>query len=155
MVLEHDYPMTRTQVTVMVVGLVIMAAVGIALFGGLLPGVKPDLNFPSEVTINGQLYHFARSSLHTPLFSNQSQPWNVSFENVSFEFWLTNWYSWFGGVVHGVGTEVNGTAYAFEIGATTANGSRSPLYLSPDGAFGVAWPGGLTGGTYVDLLVRL
>jgi len=73
---------------------------------------------------------------------------------VTFELWLTNWYSVTGGVVHGIGTEPNGTSYPFVLGAYESNGSRPSLYLSPDFEFGVWWAGGIIGGFYVQLLVE-
>lgn len=154
MVLDRDYPVSRLQVVILVVGLLVMAGIGVALFGGYLPGIHPDYAQFNVVTIDGHSYHLTQSLLHTPLFSNHTAPWNVSFENVTFELWLTDWFSVTGGVVHGIGTEPNGTAYPFVLGILAANGTRQTLYLSPDAQFGVSWRGGFVVFPYVTLLVE-
>lgn len=152
--IDRDYPMTRRQVAILVVGLAVMAAVGITLFGGFLPGIHPNLS--TDITsIRGIQYYDEFSALHDPLFSNSTSPWNVSFHNVTFELWLTNWYSGSGGVVHGVGTEPNGSAYAFVLGTVLPNGTREQLYLSPDLDWGAWWAGGIVGGFWVQLYVRM
>lgn len=153
MVLDRDYPMTRTQVRILFVGLVIMVAIGIALFGGYLPGIKPNLSGPAIAMVNGHPYYTEASPLKIPFLTNSTPPWNVSFRNVTFELSLSDWYSATGGIVRGTGSEVNGTRYSFELGELLANGSRAQLYLSPDGVFGVGWGGGWLGGFTAELLV--
>jgi hypothetical protein len=152
--MDRDFPMSRRDVGILVVGLVILMAVGIALFGGLLPGIHPNLAIPDVVTVQGHQFYVEVSPLHVPFFANQTSPWNVTFRNVTFRLWLTNWYSATGGVVHGVGTEPNGTSAAFTLGAALPNGSRVSLYLAPDFGWGVWWTGGFAGGYSVQLLVK-
>ncbi len=153
MTIDRDYPIGRREATVLIVGLVVMGLVGVALFGGLLPGLKPNYAAPNVTTLDGHLYYLQSSLLKAPLLSNTSAPWNVSFRNVSFTLWLTDWYSVSGGLVHGIGTESNGSASTFTLGAFM-NGSRSTLYLSPDGLWAARWSGGWLGGEFVQLMVR-
>jgi hypothetical protein len=153
MVLDRDYPMTRRGVVILVVGLIVMAVLGAALFGGYLPGLHPTFTLPSTRVIGGHTYNVLETPLRTPFGANSTGPWNVTFENVSFYLWLSNWYSATGGIVHGNGTEANGTTYWFVLGNLLPNGTRTMLYVSPDLAFGVYWLGGIIGGFYVQLLV--
>lgn len=146
--------MSRRELKVLAVGLAVMAAAGIALFGGFLPGVKPQFGLSGVVRVDGESYYSELTPLKIPLLVNWTTPWNVTFENVTFELWLTNWYSPLGGLVHGTGTEPGGTAYPFVLGVNPTNDSRTILYLSPDGAFGADWAGGAFGGFFVQLLVR-
>jgi hypothetical protein len=152
--MDRDFPMNRREARILVVGLAVMAVLGILLFGGFLPGLHPTLTTSSFATIGGHQYFVESTPLHIPFAVNSTSPWNVTFHNVTFELWLTNWYSVTGGVVHGIGIEPNGTAYSFTLGATLTNGSRPSLYLSPDLSFGVWWNGGILGGVYAQLLVE-
>jgi hypothetical protein len=153
--MDHDYPMSRQAVGVLVVGLVVMVAIGIALFGGFVPGIHPNLTAPAVVTVQGHQYYTEPTPLHIPLFTNSSGPWNVTFHNVTFELWVTNWYSATGGIVHGHGTELNGTTDSFVLGGPIPNGTRVSLYLSPDLEWGASWVGGVAGGFSAQLLVKV
>ncbi len=155
MALDRDFPMTLTQVRVLVVGLAAMAAIGIALFGGFLPGLRPNYSAADITTVAGHRYYVESSLLSTPVFANSTAPWNVTFHNVTFELRLTNWYSLQGGIVHGNGTEANGTRYAFTLGELLPNGSRSTFFLSPDLIFAASWTGGWFGGPTIGLLVEV
>ncbi len=151
--MDRDYPMTRRQTQVLVGGLVAMVAVGFALFGGLIPGVH--LAYASDIVSFGGVEYYSESSvLHVPLAVNAAPPWNVSFRNVTFELWLSSWFSPTGGLVHGVGTELNGSNASFTLGNTNPNGSRQTLFVSPDLEWGIFWPGGVFGPPFVQLLVR-
>lgn len=132
-----------------------MAVVGIALFGGLIPGLRPNYSAPATTTIAGHLYYVDSSPLLVPFFSNSTSPWNVTFHNVTFELRLTNWYSTNGGIVHGNGTEANGTRYAFALGERLPNGSRPALFVSPDSVFAAAWTGGWFGSLSIGLMVEV
>jgi len=154
MVLDRDYPMTGRQARVLVVGLVVMSALGIALFGGLIPGVKPNFSAPATVSIDGHLYYAEPTLLHYPLVGNATVPWNVTFHNVTFQLAMTDWSFLSGGIVRGTGTEANGTHYGFLLGILP-NGSRPTLYISPDGGFGAAWDGGWLAPVTVLLLVEV
>jgi hypothetical protein len=145
--------MTRLQARVLVIGLVVMIAIGIALFGGYIPGLKPNYSAPDIRLVDGHRYYALVTPLHYPGFTNISAPWNVSFRNVTFELQCVNWYSSTGGIVVATGTESNGTHYAFVMGQTLPNGTRSTLYLSPDRVFGASYPGGWFGGIAITLLV--
>ncbi len=155
MVLDRDYPPTRRDLVILAVGLSIMGIIGILLFGGFLPGLHPSFAQNSIETIDGHQYYVLQSALLTPFLANSSGPWNVTFHNVTFRLWITNWYAFTGGIVHGVGTEPNGSAYPFALGTTNPNGSRTTLYLSPDRGFGAYWTGGPFGGPEIQLLVKV
>ena len=152
--IDRDFPMTRTQRRLLLAGIAVWAVAAVLLFGGFLTGVKPSFSNSGLATIEGRSYHFENTLLHPPLYTNTTSPWNVTLFNVTFELWLTQWYSMTGGVLNGVGTEPNGTAYAFALGAPLPNGTRVTLYLSPDLLFGVAWTGGWLAGAYAQLYVR-
>lgn len=131
--------------------LVAMAVFGIALFGGLIPGLRPNYAEPSTIVVQGQSYFWTDYSFPWPYPpANTSTPTAVMFHNVTFRIWVTNWYSAIGGVVRGNGTEPNGSNYAFRLGAAVLGPNASALFLSPDKAFGAAW----SGQTFVELLVR-
>lgn len=147
--------MSRTQLRVLAVGIGAMAVVGIALFGGLIPGLRPNYSSPATTTLAGHQYYVDSSPLSIPFLSNNTPPWNVTFHGVTFELRLTNWYSVTGGIVHGNGTEANGTRYAFTLGERLPNGSRPALFISPDSVFAAAWAGGWLGGFTIGLLVEV
>ena len=147
--------MSRTQVRVLVVGLVIMGVFGGLLFGGVLPGLKPNYSEPSTVTIAGEAYYFTLVQLRTPnLLSYSTSPELFLFHNVSFSLWVTNWYSLSGGLVHGNGTEPNGTVASFVLGISANPPVDSQLFVAPDRGFAVSWPGGVLAGSTVRLMVR-
>lgn len=148
--------MSRTQVRVLVVGLVIMAVIGGLLFGGVLPGLKPNYSEPTTVTIGGEAYYYTLVKLRAPaLLSNSTTPQSFLFHNISFFLWVTNWNSFSGGLVWGNGTEPNGTVSNFVLGMSVNPPVDSELYVAPDRAFAVSWPGGWFGGTTVRLMVRV
>jgi hypothetical protein len=153
--MDHDYPMTRTQVKVLVVGLVVMGGIGVALFGGAIPGLKPNFSQLNVVTVDGVQYDFALVYLSYPnLASSTSSPEAFVYGNVTFELWVTNWNGPSGGLVHGNGTEKNGTVYSFVLGEPLNSSVTSTLFISPDREFGAYWAGGPFGGPLVHLLVR-
>ncbi len=156
MVLDRDYPITRRGAQLTILGLLIMAVIGVLLFGGFLPGIHPDFSGPDIVTLQGHQYYEAPTVLHVPIgLVNSTDPWNVTFHNVTFRLWLTNWYSGPGGLVNGDVTEPNGTSYPFVLGGYDLNGSRAFLYLSPDRFFGASWAGGPLGGPVAQLFVEV
>jgi hypothetical protein len=141
MVLDRDFPMTDLQRRVLVVGLVVMLAIGIALFGGFIPGLKPNYSEPTIDTVNGHRYYVEPSLLHIPFLSNSSSPWSVAFHGVAFQLQMTSWSFFTGGIIQGTGTEPNGTHYSFALGLFP-NETRTTLYLSPDKFFGADWSSG-------------
>lgn len=153
--IDQDFPMTGTQAKILVVGLVVMAVFGAALFGGAIPGLKPNYTEPSTILVEGEPYYFTSVSLTPPgLLSNHTLPQPYTFHNVTFELWVTNWGSLRGGLVHGNGTEANGTSYPFLLGESVSPPVNTTLFVSPDRLFGAYWPGGLLGGTSVLLMVH-
>ena len=131
MSLDRDYPMSRTQVRVLVAGLVAMAITGGLLFGGAIPGLKPNYAEPTTITVDGEAYHYTTVELQPPnLFTNSTPPQLFQFQNVSFYLWVTNWGSLTGGLVRGNGTEPNGTCSNFVLGQSTDPPVNSNLYIS-------------------------
>lgn len=154
--MDRDFPITRSQATVLLVGLVVMAVFGAALFGGAIPGLKPNYSTPTVLVLDGQQYHFTTFFFNQPFYPlNHTSPQFTSFHNVSFAIWVTNWYSPWGGIVHGNGTETNGTVYSFELGDSPAPRVNTTLFVSPDHQFAVYWPGGVLGGFSVRLMVHV
>ncbi len=154
--MDRDFPITGTQAKVLLVGLVVMAAFGAALFGGAIPGLKPNYSAPNILVLDGGRYYFTTFFLTMPLFPvNHTSPESTSFHNVSFSLWLTNWYTLSGGIVHGNGTEPNGTVYSFALGDSFAPPVNTTLFVSPDNLFAVYWPGGLLGGPGARLMVHV
>lgn len=153
MALDRDVPMTPAQRRILVIGLIVMLGFGVALFGGAIPGLRPSYTVSDVATLDGRPYYVGSTPLHGPVFGNSTPPWNVSFRNVTFDLWLTNWNSLHGGEVHGNGTESNGTRYGFVLGETLPNGTRTEFFLSPDRVFAVSWSGGWFGGSEIELWV--
>ena len=153
--MDKDFPMTSTQAKALLLGLVILGGFGVALFGGAIPGLKPNYVAPAVVTVEGQSYFDTTVTLSNPLYPlNHSAPQSVVFHNVSFRLWVTNWYAFTGGLVRGNGTEANGTFYSFVLGESWSPPVNSTLYLSPDRLFGAAWSGGPLAGSWVQLFVH-
>lgn len=148
--------MSKNQVRVLVIGLVVMSAFGAALFGGLLPGLKPNYAAPPTLTVDGEQYYYATVAMNPPaLFSNSTLPQSFSFHNLTFALWFTNWFASTGALVHGNGTEPNGTVSSFILGYAQYPPHNTTLYVSPDREFAVYWPGGLLGGVWIRLMVRV
>lgn len=148
--------MTRTQTKVLVIGLVVMVVFGAALFGGLIPGLKPNYAGTDVTELNGVQYYFTVVYLLTPFYpANQTAPQPFVFHNVTFLLWVTNWFGFTGGLVRGNGTESNGTAYSFVLGESYNPRVNASLFISPDREFAVYWPTGVLGGPGVRLMVRV
>lgn len=155
MSLDRDYPPSKTQVRVLFVGLAVLMVFGALLFGGLIPGLKPNYTPPATVTVDGEPYFYTSIPLNFPaILSNHTSPQSYTFHNVSFQLWVTNWYGPSGGLVHGNGTEPNGSVYSFVLGESSSPSVNASLYVSPDRLFAVSWSGGLLGGPWVLLMVR-
>jgi len=153
--MDRDFPMTGVQAKALIVGLVVMAAFGAALFGGAIPGLKPNYSGEDVAVLDGQRYYFTIVTVGTAgPFLNYSLPQSFAFENVTFTLWLSNWDEFTGGLVHGNGSEPNGTVYSFLLGDSSP-ATNGTLFVSPDREFGVYWPGGPFGGVWVHLYVRV
>jgi hypothetical protein len=154
MAIDRDVPISPLQRRILVIGLIVMATFGIALFGGLIPGLRPNYAASDVGEMGGHSYYVGSTPLRVPMSGNSTPPWNVSFHNVTFVLWLTNWNSFRGGEVHGNGTEQNGTRYTFVLGEILPNGSRTQFFLSTDRVFGAYWAGGWLGGSEIELWVE-
>jgi hypothetical protein len=153
--IDRDFPMTGTQAKALIVGLLAMGAFGAALFGGVIPGLKPNYAEPTVVEVNGESYYFTTVSLTAPgFFQNTTSPQSFAFHNVTFALWVSNWYSPLDRLVQGNGTESNGTVYSFVLGESATPPVNTTLYVSPDRWFAVYWPGGPLAGSSVELMVH-
>jgi len=153
--IDRDFPMTRTQIRLLLVGLLVMSVVAAALFGGFIPGFRPNFNPPSTVQVDGVTYFDATLTLNPPIFpQNSSPPQELDFHGVVFALWFTHW-NWVSQAwVEGNGTEANGTVDSFLLGETTTPPMNTSLYLAPDESFGAFWPGLPAAGGLVRVLVR-
>jgi len=123
---------------------------GIALFSGHIPGLGG--HFTPNVILYGHEYFSEEYLLPVPPFGNNATPpASVSFHNVTFWLWITNWGSAYGTHVHGNGTEANGTSYSFVLAGLKTNQSSGMLYVSPDARFAAEWGGEL----FLQLLVEV
>ena len=153
--IDQDFPMSSAQVKVLIVGLLVMGGFGAALFGGVIPGLKPNYATPSITTLDGEPYYYTTVALNWPgALSNSTAPQPFAFHNVSFWLWVTNWGAPTGMFVHGNGTEPNGTTFSFVLGESVAPAGNATLYISPDHVFAVAYRGGVFAGPWVQLMVR-
>ncbi|HTT45637.1 MAG TPA: hypothetical protein VMH38_06440 [Thermoplasmata archaeon] len=154
MSIDQDYPMSPTQKRVLVIGLVVLGVCFAALFGGFVPGLKPNLTNPSTIVIDGESYYYSAVVLNLPLaFTNHTSPQAFLFHNVSFSLWVTNWGGPSGGLVRGNITEPNGTVSSFVLGEAVMASQNSTLYVTPDHLAAVYWGGGVFGGPRVWLMV--
>jgi hypothetical protein len=123
---------------------------GVALFSGNIPGLPAHVS--SFVTLNGHDYYPDEYDIPSPpLGSNISAPLPVSFHNVTFWVWVTNWGAPTGGYVHVNGTEANGSAYSCALHAEQLEQPGTTLYVSPDSRFAAAW----NGGWFLELMVEV
>jgi hypothetical protein len=156
MPIDQDFPMSRGQVRALIVGLLVIGGFGAALFGGAIPGLKPNYTAPATVFLNGEKYYVATVSLNWPApLANYSAPQSFAFHGVSFWLWTTDWGSLSGALVHGNGTEPNGTVFPFVLGESPVAHVQSTLYTSPDRLFAVSWSGGVFGGPMVTVWVHV
>lgn len=143
-------PTSRREAVITVAALVIAASFGLALFGGWIPGLKPNYTVPSTVTVEGHAYYWTDYSLtFPPPLLNYTVPSSMTFHNVTFQVWVTGWYQPVSGYVRGNATEPNATTFSFVLGGPADVPGRQTLFLSPDHELGAAW----NGQAFVELLV--
>ncbi len=143
--MDRDYPMSPRQARVLAVGLVAMAAVGAALFGGWIPGLRPNFNPPATVAYDGREYYYASEPVPwPPLGSNQSAVFVYLLHNVTFRVWAANWYRITGGNLEGNVTVPNGTTYPFLLGRSPVNASYATEFATPGAEVVIFWSGGLS-----------
>jgi hypothetical protein len=148
--MDRDFPMTPRQAKAMVIGLLVMVVVGIALFGGLIPGLKPNYALPATVMVDGHPYYYTSVAVPwPPLGVNSTPPEELVFHNTTFWVWVTGWYSVSGGYLEGNLTLTNDSTYAFLLGGAPTAANYTIWYLAPGGGAGIAWAGGLSFELYV------
>jgi hypothetical protein len=149
--MDRDFPMTSGQARATIIALVIAAVFGAALFGGYLPGLRPDYSTAGLVNIHGQEYYWEAVAVPAPLpgIVNFTLPQPFPFHNVTFWLWVTDWGSVRGGLLHGNASLGNGTQYPFELTGFGLSPRPVTEYFSPGGFVGASW----TGGPLLDLYV--
>ncbi len=136
--MDRDYPMTRRQVKVLVVGLVAMAVFWTALFGGLIPGLHPNYASPPIATYDGRPYYWEALQAPYPLWpTNSTSPTNATFHNATVSIRAIDWYDVGGGRLVGNVTTPNGSVYPYVLAAF------APTFTTPGGEVVLDWPGGL------------
>lgn len=143
-------PLTRRRAVAIVVVYGVLIGFVVALFSGVVPGLGGHIT--SDVTLNGHQYYPDYYYLPNPAFGNNTtSPLSVQFHNVTFWVWVSNWGGPYGALVHGNGTEANGTSYAFVLGGFEPNKVGTELFVSPDAQFAATWGGG----NFLILLVEV
>ncbi|HTW39330.1 MAG TPA: hypothetical protein VMF04_00480 [Thermoplasmata archaeon] len=138
------------RVVTIVVAYALAIGFGVALFTGSIPGLGG--HFTTNSNIGGHEYYTDEVYVPTPTFGDRStSPSSVVFHNVTFWFWLTGWGVWSQTLLHGNGTEANGTSSSFAVGNPSLNDSRTDVFLSPDLRWGAAWGGGWFLTLYVEI----
>ncbi len=135
--MDQDFPMSRRQGQVLVVGLVAMAVVGVALFGGWIPGVHPGAG-GSVLTYQGRPYFWTFLTVPYPLWpANTSGPVNYTFHGAALALGTKNWYALGGGELVGTIAPENATPTNFTLTAA------APTAESPNATVVLEWPGGI------------
>jgi len=149
--MDRDYPMTPGQLRTTVIALAAAGLVGLALFGGYLPGLKPDYSNLGIADVNGHEYYWRVIEVPAPLPGgpNYTAPEPIAVENVTFWIWVTDWYSLAGGHLHGNASASNGTEYPFVLVGGGLPGTQVTQYFSPDAEVGAGWTGGSTANLFV------
>ncbi|MGP8077841.1 MAG: hypothetical protein ACLQD8_00170 [Thermoplasmata archaeon] len=140
--MDRDYPPTPTQWKLTVVALGVCGVVGLLLFGGVIPGLHPNLASSRFLSLDGRTYYWTMLLLPLPWpGSERTIPAPESFHNVTFWTWFTNWTVLGGGYLHGNATELNGTVYPFALGGFRTQANWTDEYIAPGGAAGIEWDG--------------
>ncbi len=143
-------PATPREKRITLIALVIAIGFGVALFGGFIPGLKPNATAPATVLVDGHSYYWMDYYYPGPVWPlNYTTPSAVAFHNITFDIWVSSWYQLLTGYVHGNASEPNGTSFSFVLGGPANLPGRETLYLSPDEELGAAW----NGQAFVVLLV--
>jgi hypothetical protein len=143
--MDRDYRSSPRQVKVTIIGILVMAIFGVALFGGLIPGLKPNYNVPSTITYDGRPYYYSHVPVPWPaLGANFTQPLKGEFHNVTLWYWVTSWYSITGGYLRGNVTLTNDSTYAFVLGGPETSPAYNTSFVTPGGGAGVFWSGGFS-----------
>jgi len=143
-------PWSRKKIVTVVAVYAVAIGFGVSLFTGSIPGLGGNLD--AHVMLDGHAYYSDFYWLGFPSIGNNSTPpASLVFHNVTFWIWLTGWGLPQGSLVHGNGTELNGTSYSFQLGGLPSNPSRTDLFVSPDAKFATAWSGQL----FLEVLVEV
>jgi hypothetical protein len=132
--------MTRRRKVAIVAVYAVTIGFGVALFSGNLPGLGGTVS--ADYGLGGHEYYPDYYSIPTPTWgSNSTTPSSVLFHNVTFWVWVTNWGRAYGALVHGNGTEQNGTTYGFVLGGYEPDHTGTELFVSPDSKLAAIWDG--------------
>jgi hypothetical protein len=143
--LDRNFPPTPKQVKLTVGSLLAAAIIGGALFGGLIPGLRPNFSPPEFQTFEGRSYYWVE--VLVPIVfpgTNVSSVENASVHGAVFEYWIMNQLGGRYTYLQGSATVANGTTYSFLVGGSLAPAERTTQYVSSDQEIVVLWTGGLT-----------
>lgn len=137
--LDQEFPMTRRQAKSTVLALLVGGIVGVAVFGGIVPGLHPSYAAPEFVSLNGHQYHWTEILVPAALpGTNGSMPISRAVHNTTFWIWVY--------IDHGDRTWLAGNAtitgggfYNFSIGGQLWPTMRPAQYISPDSQVAVVW----------------
>ncbi|MGB6500467.1 MAG: hypothetical protein WBG19_03570 [Thermoplasmata archaeon] len=142
--MDRDFALSSRDIRLTFSALVVSGIVGLLLFGGVLPGLRPDFTPPATVTVDGQSYYWTAFTVPLPLpFSEVSGHVSVAFHNVTFWAWITNWSIVGGEYLHGNASEPNGSVYPFVMGGFPAQTNWTDQYVTPGALIVIQWTGGL------------
>lgn len=148
--MDRDFPPSRGQVRAMVIALAVSGVAGLLLFGGYVPGLRPNYTPPPYASVDGRNYYYTDVSVPIPLsLEGRTSPAATQFHNVTFWTWVSNWSLLGGTYYRGNATERNGTTYPFVLGGARSDANWTDIYIAPGGAVAVEWDGGLTAGLFV------
>jgi hypothetical protein len=149
--MNPDTPPSPRALKLLAVAFAISIVVGVLLFSGNLPGLRPNYAAATTVTVDGRPYFWSDYTIPWPPWpENFSEPNSTTFHHATFWFWVTGWYGIDTAYLHGNATPANGsTSPDFALGGP-ASPDRQTLYLGDGGTVGAQWDG-LT--PYVELLV--
>ncbi len=143
--LDRDHPITARQRTLTVGALLVGGAVGIALFGGLIPGLRPNFTPPEFQTFEGRSYYWTQVLVPAPpLGANASVNETATVHNTTFQYWSEAQLAGTLTYLKGVANVPHGSSYPFVVGGGLVPAERTTQYVSADHEVAVLWMGGPT-----------
>jgi hypothetical protein len=136
----RELPTSPRERKATALALVAGAAIGIALFGGYVPGIHPTFTSPAVITFDGKLYYWKEIGVPLPVvLSNSSPSEKIAVHNATFEVYTIGWLSGGGSYLAGNATLDSGVTYPFSVGGSVASPDHTTQYVSPDGEIAVVW----------------
>lgn len=148
--IDGNPPAAPWQQKATVVAVLVGVGIGAAVFGGLVPGLRPNFAPPEYVEFEGRMYYGSTIAAPSPLFgSNTTVPEEEFVHNATFWVWGTTAFGGFETFLDGNASFSSGHVYSFSLGGTVLSTNRTTQYVSSDGEIAVLW----TGGPSAQLLV--